>query len=424
MPTLFATRLGSVIPVTLAILAVTAAGHAQIPCSYEVSAVIQGPWCPIFGFPPTLARSIGENGEVVGSYYPCVIGPREAFLWTPQSGFVTLERPPGYTSAAAEGIDSETGWIVGSMEPQGTNVSTAAVWVDGVPIDLGTLPGGNWSTAAAISSGRIVGKWGNNITGDPGLGAFLWQDGLMINIHADLGTPNSVARRITVGPRGVQVVGWMGHAWFIDSHAYIWHDGMVTDLGVIPGGFTAAASGINSSGTEVVGWGLAEEKGFPAGQTRGFLWREGKMIVIPPLPPFLRSSAANISDDGLVLVNMWGNGGDTALIWLDGVMTDLNDLIPPGLGIHIAYSLEINASGQIVAHGTHPEFGPVGILLTPVNRTLGDLDGDGTVGVLDLLILLANWGPCPDPPDDCPADLDRDGVVGILDLLTLLANWT
>ena len=53
----------------------------------------------------------------------------------------------------------------------------------------------------------------------------------------------------------------------------------------------------------------------------------------------------------------------------------------------------------------------------------GDLDGDGAVGILDLLILLADWGPCPDPPGDCPADLDSDGAVGILDLLALLANW-
>ena len=54
---------------------------------------------------------------------------------------------------------------------------------------------------------------------------------------------------------------------------------------------------------------------------------------------------------------------------------------------------------------------------------VGDLDGDGTVGILDLLILLSSWGPCPDPPDPCPADLDIDGTVGIFDLLALLANW-
>jgi polymorphic membrane protein len=49
-----------------------------------------------------------------------------------------------------------------------------------------------------------------------------------------------------------------------------------------------------------------------------------------------------------------------------------------------------------------------------------DLDGDGFVGILDFLGLLASWGPCPPP---CPADFDGDGTVGILDFLALLAGW-
>lgn len=52
----------------------------------------------------------------------------------------------------------------------------------------------------------------------------------------------------------------------------------------------------------------------------------------------------------------------------------------------------------------------------------GDIDGDGTVGVSDLLLLLAAWGPCADC-DDCPADLNDDCSVGVADLLMLLANW-
>ncbi|MEE8153832.1 MAG: hypothetical protein V3T53_02605 [Phycisphaerales bacterium] len=52
----------------------------------------------------------------------------------------------------------------------------------------------------------------------------------------------------------------------------------------------------------------------------------------------------------------------------------------------------------------------------------GDLDGDGTVGATDLLILLANWGSCDDC-NDCPADLDGNCSVGASDLLILLANW-
>ncbi len=48
-----------------------------------------------------------------------------------------------------------------------------------------------------------------------------------------------------------------------------------------------------------------------------------------------------------------------------------------------------------------------------------DLDDNGSVGVSDLLSLLANWGPCK----GCPADFDGGGTVGVSDLLVLLANW-
>jgi hypothetical protein len=54
----------------------------------------------------------------------------------------------------------------------------------------------------------------------------------------------------------------------------------------------------------------------------------------------------------------------------------------------------------------------------------GDLDGDGTVGILDFLGLLAAWGPCPDPcPPACGGDLDDDCIVGVTDFLAMLANW-
>ncbi|MCH8164273.1 MAG: hypothetical protein IH889_01565 [Planctomycetes bacterium] len=49
-----------------------------------------------------------------------------------------------------------------------------------------------------------------------------------------------------------------------------------------------------------------------------------------------------------------------------------------------------------------------------------DLNGDGAVGILDLLGVLAAWG---DATNNCLADLDIDGNVGILDLLTLLGSW-
>ncbi len=52
-----------------------------------------------------------------------------------------------------------------------------------------------------------------------------------------------------------------------------------------------------------------------------------------------------------------------------------------------------------------------------------DLNGDGVVDSHDVLILLAFWGPCPEPPAACSPDLDFNGVVGASDLLLLLADW-
>jgi len=53
------------------------------------------------------------------------------------------------------------------------------------------------------------------------------------------------------------------------------------------------------------------------------------------------------------------------------------------------------------------------------NDCPADTDCDGAVNVMDLLELLASWGPCP----GCPADTNGDGNVNVTDFLALLAGW-
>jgi hypothetical protein len=48
-----------------------------------------------------------------------------------------------------------------------------------------------------------------------------------------------------------------------------------------------------------------------------------------------------------------------------------------------------------------------------------DINGDGVVDVLDLLLVLTAWGSCP----GCPEDVNGDGVVDVLDLLAVLTAW-
>jgi len=54
----------------------------------------------------------------------------------------------------------------------------------------------------------------------------------------------------------------------------------------------------------------------------------------------------------------------------------------------------------------------------PVELDPADLDANGSVGMSDLLILIAQWGQT-----DSPADLNEDGVVGFADIMVLIAHW-
>ncbi len=50
---------------------------------------------------------------------------------------------------------------------------------------------------------------------------------------------------------------------------------------------------------------------------------------------------------------------------------------------------------------------------------VGDFDGDGLVGVTDLLQLIGVWGEC----DSCEEDLDGNGIIDVSDILQLISSW-
>jgi hypothetical protein len=78
--------------------------------------------------------------------------------------------------------------------------------------------------------------------------------------------------------------------------------------------------------------------------------------------------------------------------------------------------LYVGVWGNANATITLPDGSVIG---EPPGQCPGDLNGDATVDVSDLLILLGSWGPC----SGCPADLNFDGVVDVSDLLILLGSW-
>ena len=403
----------------LAVGVTATSAHAQ--CQYDVT-IIQAPVCP----PPlpepaaTFATALNDFGEVVGYHRQCdELTLDEAFVWSPETGLVTLDRPTGFVGARANDIN-DIGDIVGSLRTN--NRFRGALWQGDQVVDLGIPPAGNFSMASAVNNqSQVVGHWGNSVTGKPALQAFLWEDGVMANVELPVG-PNSDATAINdLG----QITGWMGQSFLIDSHAYVWDDGSVADLGVIPGGFTSGGESINGR-QQVVGFGQVPAEGLPFGVAHAFYWEDGEMLELDSLPGLERCFAVAINDAQQVVgvCSQLDNPGVVVpFIWQNGVMTNLTDLIADDGGLQLlSHVSSINNSGQITGWGIGPDAFGVAALLTPVNSSPADVNNDCAVNVVDLIELLLCFGEPAGPPCHL-ADVNDDGVVNVLDLIILLLNF-
>ena len=394
------------------------AQSVQAQCQYDVT-IIQAPDCP-WPFPPpaTVGTGINDLGHMVGYYTQCGGAEgNEAFLWTPEEGLITLERPSGANSAEARDINNP-GQIAGYFfDVPGENLGALAVVWDGNDL-VEILPpsGGTFSQADGINNqGQVVGTTADGKT--PYFKGFLWENGEMSLLEPTFGPRSSASDINDLG----KITGWMGSSGS-DWHAFLREDGLVTDLGVIPGGFTSQASGINNL-AETVGWGQLQDPKGDGNVTHAFFWNSDEMIDIGTLPGFRRSFALGINDDSTAVGFCRDFGGNPniqrAFVWCQGMMTDLNDLIPADLGLFIKRAEAINNAGQITGWGSGASGHDVAVLFTPVVFPLGDLNGDCRVNAWDLALLLGSWGPCA----GCPADLNGDGEVGAGDLAALLGGW-
>jgi probable HAF family extracellular repeat protein len=189
----------------------------------------------------SVAVGINDHGQIVGNS-----GGR-VFLW--ENGTMTdLGLPP--RSRAAD--INTAGQVVGtSVTAAGEN--HAFLWQSGAMIDLGTL-GGSSSHANAINSlGHVVGM---STTAEGDTHAFLWKDGVMTDLGT-LGGPMSIAHGINsagqvVGMAYTQVVGDGGQPIRWTDRAFIWENGVMTDLGSEgPVNEGSLATGINAAGAVV-----------------------------------------------------------------------------------------------------------------------------------------------------------------------------
>lgn len=398
-----------------ALLLMTPNAKAQPQCGYEVVIIHPNP-CGQLGPPAASARGLNSFGHLAGHRSRCSDGYSNAISWTSHSGIVDLLMPED--TLRSQSLDvSDNGLYVGWVDINGDDLGSLGFLRDGeTAIMLGTLPGGNYSEATAINyAGQVTGVWGNNVIGNPEVEAFIWEKGIMSGLGGSLSTPNSFAADIN--DKG-QITGWMGLSHIMDSHAFIWDKGMVTELPFIPGGFTSAGFSLNDNG-DVAGWGKKIDEHLQDDVRRAFLWTNGKMIDLGVLPGRTESFAHSVNDAKQVVGSSWDFGSNGApFIWQNGVMTNLNDLVPPEFTIASAWA--INNEGMIAGSGNGADGGFPGMaLLIPIPQPVGDLDSSCSVNENDLIILLNDWGQ----RGGSPSDLDGNGIVNTSDLLILFSNW-
>lgn len=308
------------------------------------------------------AAAVNEAGDVAGSSNTSW-GEPHGFRW--RDGVMTGIHSMGGWGAEAFDI-SEDGWVVGSGGIS-AGYAVAMYWFGYDPHPVGTL-GNRWSQAFAINNDHVIVGRSPNANGI--VEAFRWADGAIVGIGGL--AEGDYSEAWDLNDAGV-IVGEAGTAGG-SVHAVRWQNGVIEDLGTSSPNFESSwARGISEAGTIVGGTQVAN-----GGSLHPFVLANGSWDVITEVAGY--ADAVNAS--GQVVGTYFTSIGERAFLYEDGVVTDLNDLLPAGSGWELHAALDINDAGQIVGQGTHDGEGR-GFLLTPV-ETSADLSLAGSADTRSL----------------------------------------
>jgi Dockerin type I domain len=109
-------------------------------------------------------------------------------------------------------------------------------------------------------------------------------------------------------------------------------------------------------------------------------------------------------------------------------LSNTNPSLSNGSAVNLTLTLTTTQStttGNYTINVTGVDGNLLQSLEIPVHvNTLGDLDGDGFVSIVDISIVSSHYGSTPTSPNWYPlADLNHDGVVNLLDFAIAVANY-
>jgi len=253
-----------------------------------------------------------------------------------------------------------------SPDPLGENfcgfgtglVCAAATWSDGALTRLPTLGGTNAAAFQNNSAGAIVGVAEDGVADASCIPpqkthfqAVIWDGGTIHELPPLPG--DEVGAALRINDRG-QAVGTSGPCsatsyggFVLGPHAVLWDHGEPIDLGSVGDGSVTVAADVNDRGA-VIG-----SASFADGSQHPFLWtRSGGMRDLGLMssdPTDAINTVFEINDRGQIV----GASCDVTMqicrgyIWQNGVMTDVNELLPPDSPLYVILATAINDAGQV-----------------------------------------------------------------------------
>lgn len=301
---------------TVILLLGSAAAHAQ----YSYTATNLRALDPNISYASAFA--VNNSGDVAGSSFAIV------------GGTVTAN---GGSWEAINNSGVAAGW-------QGTGGASAHAYLltNGSRTDLASSVAYQALAYGINDSGQAVGY----VNDGSGPRPVLFSGGSFTELG---GVPAGEAYARDINNSG-QIVGFKqaGQAFLISGGVY-------TGLGTLGGSFSAAYS-ISNSGGFVTGWAHNVSNA-----SHAFLYQNGSMLDLGLLAGAAASQAYGVNSSGHVV----GSSGSSAFIYKDGAMLDLNAITDfTGSGItHLEYAYGISDTGYIVGVGTS-HLGTTAFLLT------------------------------------------------------------
>lgn len=244
---------------------------------------------------------------------------------------------PGYTSYGVHGYGlNDSGQAVGDINARAssivqfppTYITLPYLWISGQATQIGTDAG----TAYAINnSGQVTGVSG----GRP----FLYSQGMLTLLDTRSGSGYSISD-------SGQITGSVQISPSV-THAILYNQGQMQDLGTLPGFTNSEGRSINSAG-QIAGKSYSSAAGGSTA-SHAFLYSGGALTDLGVLAGKSTSVGAAINSAGQVV----GSSDNTAFLYTQGKMVDLNTLltVDSAAGWRLVSANGINDKGQICGTG-------------------------------------------------------------------------